>query len=427
MGANLVGGGCTFRAWAPRANAVHVCGMFNNWQRDDAGLLVSDGNGSWAGFLPNIADGAEYKFYVVGEGSEGYKRDPYARELARQPAWPLSNCVVRNPAGYPWHDQGFRPPAFNDLIVYQLHIGTFYAADEAGHDRRAQHVATFLDVLDRIEYLAELGVNALEPLPIVEFPPDVSLGYNGVDYFSPEMAYTVPPDQVQRYVDRANALLAARGKGPPLTQQDLSSQVGQLKTLVDVCHVWGMAVLFDVVYNHAGGDFGGGQDTSESLYFLDRYLLGSNNNSLYFTDQGFAGGLAFAFWNRDVRQFLVNNGVFWLQECHADGLRYDEISAISNFGGRDFCRDLTGTVRYVKPEAPQIAEYWNWDRAWPVQSADAGGGGFDLAWSDGLRNAVRAAVGQAAGGSGAAVNLDSVRDTLYPPPAFPVAWKAGGG
>jgi 1,4-alpha-glucan branching enzyme len=424
MGANLVAGGCTFRVWAPRAKAVYVRGTFNNWELIDAGLLVRDGNGYWAGFVPNVADGATYKFYVIGEGSEGYKRDPYARELALDPPFPHSNCVVRDPATYRWHDQGFRPPRFNDLIVYQLHIGTFYAADAAGNDRRPRQVATFLDVLDRIEYLAELGVNALEPLPVDEFPPEVSLGYNGVDYYSPEMAYTVRPDQVQRYVDRANALLAARGQGPPLTAQDLSTQVGQLKAFVDVCHVYGLAVLFDVVYNHAGGDFGGGQDTAESLYFFDRYLPGSNNNSLYFTDQGFAGGLVFAFWNQDVRQFLINNAVFWLQECHADGFRYDEVSAISNFGGQGFCRDLTGTVRFVKPEGPQIAEYWNWDRAWPVQSADAGGGGFDLAWNDGLRDAVRSAIGQATGGRGASVNLDRVHDTLYPPPAFPAAWKA---
>src|SRR5262249_42034881 len=75
-------------------------------------------------------------------------------------------------------------------------------------------------------------------------------------------------------------------------------------------------------------------------------------------------------------------------------------------------------------EGPQIAEYWNWDRAWPVQAADVGGGGFDMAWNDGLRDAVRAAVGQATGGRGASVNLDRVRDALYPPPAFPPAWKA---
>jgi len=131
-------------------------------------------------------------------------------------------------------------------------------------------------------------------------------------------------------------------------------------------------VLFDVVYNHAGGNFGGDEVANESFYFFDRYFPGNNNNSLYFTNEGFAGGLVFAYWNQGVTQFLIDNAKFWLEEAHADGFRYDEVSAISNFGGRAFCQELTGTVRHVKPSGPQIAEYWNWDRAWPVQPAEQG-------------------------------------------------------
>jgi 1,4-alpha-glucan branching enzyme len=422
MGANLVPGGATFRVWAPRATAVYVSGTFNGWRHEEPDRLVPDANGYWAGFVPGITDGAEYKFYVAGTGSEGYKRDPYARELARQPDYPRSNCAVRDPQAYPWHDQDFRPPAFHDLVIYQLHVGTFYAADAAGNDRRPHRVATFLDVLDRIEYLVELGVNAIEPLPVVEFPQDVSLGYNGVDYFSPEMAYTVPPGEVGPYLARVNALLAARGR-PPLTAGHLSTHVGQLKVLIDLCHVWGLAVLLDVVYNHAGGDFGGGPKDSESLYFFDRHADGDNNNSLYFTGQGWAGGLVFAFWNRDVRQFLINNATFWLREYHADGFRSDEVSVIDRFGGWQFCQDLSGTVRHVRPQAPQVAEFWSPDPSWAVRLAAAGGAGFDLVWHDGLRDAVRGALAQAAGGRHAFVNLDAVRDRLYRPAGFDAGWR----
>ena len=80
-------------------------------------------------------------------------------------------------------------PAFNDLIIYQFHIGTYYGTDSLGNDIRPSRVCTFLDVLDRLEYLVDLGINALEPLPVVEFPTETSMGYNGTDYFSPEMEY----------------------------------------------------------------------------------------------------------------------------------------------------------------------------------------------------------------------------------------------
>src|SRR5262249_40064656 len=134
MGATVVPGGCTFRVWAPRAKTVYIGGSFNGWQHRDSELLIKDAKGYWAGFVAGLADAAEYKFYVVGEGSEGWKRDPYARELSREPAYPNSNCVIRDPNVYPWHDADFRPPAFNDLIIYQFHVGRFYATDAAGND-----------------------------------------------------------------------------------------------------------------------------------------------------------------------------------------------------------------------------------------------------------------------------------------------------
>src|SRR5579862_2147107 len=109
MGANLVPEGCTFRTWAPRANAVYVGGPFTNWQTQAAAQLVSLGGGHWGGFIPDVTDGTEYKFYVSGQGSEGWKRDPYARELSATPAYPQSNCIIRDPSLYPWHDQDFQP------------------------------------------------------------------------------------------------------------------------------------------------------------------------------------------------------------------------------------------------------------------------------------------------------------------------------
>ncbi len=183
LGANLApGGGATFRTWAPAASAVYLVGPFNGWTiKDEDFQLVQDARGVWSGFLAGAAEGTEYKFYVVGTGSEGYKRDPYARELSLQPTFPSSNGVVRAPDGYPWHDQDFQMPAFSDLIVYQFHIGVYYAADLAGNDARRERAGTFLDVVDRLEYLLDLGVNAIEPLPVIEFPTTTSEGYNYTD------------------------------------------------------------------------------------------------------------------------------------------------------------------------------------------------------------------------------------------------------
>ena len=157
-----------------------------------------------------MKDGDLYRFYVVGTGGEGFKRDPYARELEFN-GYPDCNCIVRNPADYPWHDAGFRPPAFSDLIIYQFHIGVFYAKDDAGKDIRPRRVCKILDVVDRIEYFADLGVNAVMPLPFQEYQGENSLGYNGTDLFSPEMDYSVAAADLEPYLARVNRLLAAKG------------------------------------------------------------------------------------------------------------------------------------------------------------------------------------------------------------------------
>ncbi len=309
--------------------------------------------------------------------------------------------------------------AFNDLIIYQFHVGTFFGTDAQGNDDRSGRMCTFLDVIDRLEYLADLGISAIEPLPIVEFPSETSEGYNGVDYYSPEMAYTIPPGaRLERYFSRVNQLLAARGCAP-LAPGTLDSEINQLKALVDVFHVYGIAVLLDVVYNHAGGGF-----DDSSIYFLDRQPTGDNNRSLYFTDQGYVGGLIFAYWNEGVRQFLIDNATFYLSEYHVDGFRYDEVTVIDQHGGWSFCQNLTDTAHFEKDRSIHIAEYWMSDQSWVIRPTSAGGAGFDGVWSPRLRDAVRAAIGEASGGAGAFVSLDAVRDGLYAPDGFPAAWRS---
>jgi len=425
MGANLIGGGATFRAWAPRATAVYVNGTFGGTPmtgQTNALLMAKDTNGYWTGFIPNARDGDLYHFWVVGASPvSGYKRDPYAREMATDNPFPTCSCVIRSSTAYPWHDAAFVTPDFSNMIIYQLHVGT-YAPSSPGV------ASTFLDVIGKIEYLAALGINVLQPLPIDEMETDPSLGYNGADYFSPDFPYVVSGPALSGYLTTINRLLAAKSFSP-LAISDITPGPAQLKAMIDLCHLYGIAVTFDVVYNHAGGFFGDDQ----SLYFWDRAADTSDNNqSLYFTNMGLAGGLSFALWNDDVREFIINSARYYIQEFHVDGFRYDEISALLSMNqdsGWSFCCDLTNTLRYVKPRLLQNAEYWpfefqNYPRPSPlvVTPTGSGGTGFDVLQHDSLRSAVRGAVGQASQGQSATVDSAAIAANLYPQ-GFAHGWQ----
>jgi 1,4-alpha-glucan branching enzyme len=424
MGATLINGGATFRAWAPRATAVYVNGIFGGarktGQTDDL-LMAKDAQGYWTGFIPGAGDGDLYHFWVIGTSpTAGYKRDPYAREMAEDAPFPTCSCLIRSATAYPWHDSAFATPDFSDMIVYQLHVGT-YAPRAPGM------ASTFLDVIGKIEYFVALGVNVLQPLPIDELETDPSMGYNGADYFSPDFPYVVTdPAVLSGYLETINGLLAAKGF-PPLTLEDITPGPAQLKAMVDLCHLYGIAVAFDVVYSHAGGF----QGDDQSLYFWDRAAdTADNNQSLYFTSQGLAGGLSFALSNNDVRQFLLNSARYYIDEFHVDGFRYDEISALLSMNGDSgwsFCSSLTDTVRFSKPGLLQNAEYWPNEYFKPrlsiVASTNSGGAGFDVLQHDGLRIAVRTALEQASEGQSASLDFDSLAAQLLPQD-LPHAWQA---
>jgi 1,4-alpha-glucan branching enzyme len=411
LGATIVPGGVNFRAWAPRASEVRVIGDFNKWVvTDPGGLLQPVGDETWAGFIPGLGKNSQYLYHVIGPGGPAYKRDPRARLLTSQPAFPNCNCLVDD-TNFPWHQTGFRPPAFNELIQYQLHVGTF-------------HIATgnldgdFLDVALQLPYFASLGINALQIMPVVEFSTQFGLGYNGTDYFSPENEYGVDdPVKLQNYFTQINALLAARHQPVYTDPSVLNWCRNQLRALVDLCHVYGIAVLFDVVYNHAGGGF-----DDNSLWFFDAMPKGDNNNSLYFTSQGYVGGLVFAYWNQNVKQFLIDNASFFYQEYRIDGFRFDQVSVVDQYGGWGMVQACTSTCHYIKPEAILIAEYWPVN-PYVVSPVGNGGAGFDATWNDKLRDSIRNAIGQSSGGASATVDLDSVAGAIQSF-ALPAQWRA---
>ncbi len=408
MGANLVADGATFRVWAPNAHSVHIIGEFNNRQRTDASLLNRDDQGHWRGFVPGVRDQHRYLFYVVGDGGEGPKRDPFARELVTP--FP-SDCIVRA-TDFPWHETGFVTPQFQNIVIYQLHVGTYFTPNMP---RRG---GTFLDVASKIPHLSALGITAVQLMPRQEFQTQFSLGYNGTDYFSPEMDFAVQDGDLAPYVAQCNALLDAKGLRR-YDIADLRGEMNQLKALIDLCHVYGLAVILDVVYNHAGGDFG-----DQSMYFLDRQsTAGGNGNSLYFTDRGHAGGLVFDYGKPQVQDFLIQNAKFFLNEYRVDGFRYDQVSVIDHDGapsGWGFCQALTSTLHEHRPGALNKAEYWDVNPY--VVKAPQEGAGFDTTLTDGLRIAIRDVISNASQPDERPINMSGLAHSLWPD-GFQDEWR----
>jgi 1,4-alpha-glucan branching enzyme len=408
MGANLVADGATFRAWAPNARAVHVLGDFNKREVSDASLLTIDEHGHWRGFIPGVQDRQRYIFFVVGEGGEGQKRDPFAREL--KTPFP-SDCIVRT-SDFPWHDSGFVTPQFHNFVLYQLHVGTFFTPN------LPRKGGTFLDVARKIPHFTALGVTAIQLMPIQEFQTSFSLGYNGTDYFSPEMDFAVEDADLPPYADAINALLDAK-RLPRYALEALRGEMNQLKALVDLCHIHGLALILDVVYNHAGGDFG-----DESLYFFDRQSTAAGNgNSLYFTDKGHAGGLVFDYSKPEVRDFLIQNAKFFLDEYRVDGFRYDQVSVIDHDGaphGWSFCQDLTATLNYHRPGALDKAEYWDVNPY--VVKPPLEGAGFDTTLTDGLRIAIRSVIANASAPDERPLDMTGLARALWPE-GFTEPWR----
>ncbi len=403
MGATLSADGASFRVWAPNAHEVHLLGDCTAWSPTPGTRLQRTDGGHWWGFVRGARDRQAYKFWVVGDSGGGWKRDPYARELD----WASGNCILRR-SDFPWHETGFVTPRFENFLIYQLHVGVYFTP------RWPNGGGTFLDLAQRLPYLADFGVTAIQLLPIQEFPSTFSLGYNGLDYFSPESDFAVSDAEVAAYAASANALLAVKGLAP-YAEEDLKGEMNQLKALVDLAHAYGIAVIFDVVYNHAGGDFG-----EQSLYFFDRQHGQlppvRYENSLYFGLHEHAGGRVFDFAKPEVRDFLIRNACFLLQEYRIDGLRYDQVSVIDRDGqphGWRFCQDLTSSVRYCRPAALQLAEYWNLN-PWVVREVGEGGAGFDTTLSNSLRIAVRDVLQGASVPGAEALPMRQLANSLWP-------------
>jgi 1,4-alpha-glucan branching enzyme len=235
-------------------------------------------------------DGDRYRFWV--EGLAQAATSAILARANRSRRFPDCFCILRAGDGFPWHDQDFVTPDFSDMIVYQLHIGTFAI--------RKPGVASNSSTCPQDPYLADLGINVLQPLPVDEQECNPNMGYSGADLFSPD--FPISRSRICRSISKAQ--WALRGETPSaLALADIQSGPGSSR-LVDLA-ISRHRVVFDVVYNHAGGFSIDGRLDDNCLYYMDRRPdRGNNNDSLYFTDQDRGtGGLAFALWNDDVSRF----------------------------------------------------------------------------------------------------------------------------
>jgi maltooligosyltrehalose trehalohydrolase len=318
LGARPAGDGTTqFRVWAPRPERIALRAGGRDHELADAGYGVREA------VLP-VAAGEDY-VYVVN----GYEvPDPCSRW---QPAGLRGPSRVLDTGAFEWTDGGFAPPPLPDAVIYELHLGTF--TDEG----------TFDAVIPHLPGLRELGVTAIELLPVAEFPGRHGWGYDGV------------------------FLSAAHGPyGGPLG----------LQRLVDAAHAEGMAVLLDVVYNHVGAS---GAQALEAYgpYFTEKYET-FWGKAINFDDADCDG----------VREWVLQSAEGWVRDFHLDGLRLDAIHAIFDGGAVHLVQALTARVHAIEPRAILIAESGMNDPK-VVRSHEHGGWGCDGVWADDFHHALR--------------------------------------
>ncbi len=348
MGARLLpGGGTSFRVWAPFAERVQVAGSFSDWARGAVDLAL-EGGGYWSVDVPDAKYMDEYKYVLRHQGQTLWRNDPYAREVTRSDG----NSMVIDPS-FDWEaDTDFRMPAWNELVVYEMHLGTF-------NDTPGGPAGSFATAIARLPYLShELGVNAINLMPTYEFPGDFSWGYNPAHLFAIESSVGGPK---------------------------------ALRRFIDAAHANGIAVIMDVVYNHLG-------PADLDLWQFDGWKLHDDRGGIYFYNDERAGtpwGHTRPDYGRpEVRQFLRDNALFWLEEFRADGLRWDSTVTIrrSDVGdlvdGWSLMQWVNDEINSRQPWKISIAEDLQ-DDAGLIADIASGGAGFASQWDAGFVHPVR--------------------------------------
>ncbi|MES2517416.1 MAG: alpha-amylase family glycosyl hydrolase [Bacteroidota bacterium] len=312
MGAIVHEEGVFFRVWAPNAKSVSVEGTFNDWN-DTTNVLNHEGNGYWGGNVENAKAGDEYKFSLDTPSGKLQRNDPYAKKLTNS----VGNSIIYNPNLFDWQDDNFQMPSWNKLVIYELHTGTFNVKEK-------DKPGDLYGIIEKLDYLKNLGINAIEIMPPFEFPGAYSWGYNPSYPFAIESEYGGPE---------------------------------AFKTLVKAAHEKGIAIILDVVYNHFG-------PTDMDIWQFD----GWNENNLggiYFYNDWRAttpwGDTRPDYGRPEVRQYIRDNAMMWLEEFRVDGLRMDMIPYIRNVKADEdpntTLQEGLSLLRWINAE---IAEKFPW-------------------------------------------------------------------
>ena len=350
MGAMLMEKGVAFRVWAPHAEEVSVVGDFNRWNTR-RNPLNSEGNGYWYGEVADAQVGQGYRFWLQTHDSEVTRIDPYARAVTNS----VGNGIIHDPT-FDWSGDDFHIENWNNLVIYEMHIGSF--SDDAD-----ESPGTFEKALERIDHIKRLGVNAVQIMPVAEFAGDRSWGYNPSHIFAVESSYG-GPDAFKEFI----------------------------KTL----HKEGIAVILDVVYNHFG-------PSDLDLWRFDGWSENDGGGIYFYQDWKSLTpwGHSRPDYGRDeVRQFIHDNAMMWLEEYHVDGLRYDAtiyIRTVNGPGDEDLAEGWTllqwinGDVEKRFPGRILIAEDLQ-NNEWLTKPVSDGGAGFSAQWDAAFVHPIRAAV-----------------------------------
>lgn len=326
LGAWPTADGTNFRVWAPKAQTIEVVGTGVAGRMFAHPLTRSD-DGFFTAFVKGVSAGDRYRYRV--NGGDAFP-DPASRY---QPEGVHGPSEIIDPHRFCWSDAAWRGIALEDAIFYELHVGTFTSE------------GTFAAARERLSYLVDLGITAVELLPLAQCPGQRNWGYDGVDLFAPAHAYG-HPDDLRRFVDDAHRL--------------------------------GLAVILDVVYNHLGPD-GNYLGIYSSHYANDRHH----------TDWGEAHNFD-GEASEHVREFFIENAIHWIDEYHFDGLRLDATHIMRDESPRHILAELAARVRAAAPRRQilVIAEDYR-NLAAMYRPVRAGGWGLDAVWADSFHHQLR--------------------------------------
>jgi len=351
MGSILHQQGVAFRVWAPHAQRVSVIGSFNNWDGTQHPMQAEE-NGYWYANIAEAHAGDQYRFLLSTPKGEFKRIDPYAREVTNS----VGNAIVHDP-NFDWQGDDFHLVPWNELVIYELHIGTFN--DQEFDDQPGK----FSSISARLGHLKKLGVNAIQIMPVGEFAGDRSWGYNPAHIFSVEIAY-----------------------GGPLA----------FKRFVKRAHQEGIAVILDVVYNHLG-------PSDLDLWQFDGWCENDRGGIYFYNDDRATtpwGETRPDYGRGEVRQYILDNAYMWLEEYHVDGLRYDStiyIRTVNGSSDRDLpdgwslLQAINTLVTQKFPGRIAIAEDLQ-NNKWLTKDVGAGGAGFGSQWDANFVHPIRQAV-----------------------------------